>query len=154
MQINDTAPKFSIPDQDGKIVSLQDFKGKWMVLYFYPKDDTPGCTIETNDFTSLKEEFNQLNAEILGASKDSQKSHCSFIEKQNLKIMLLSDEEKTLAQAYGAWGQKKFMGREYMGMKRNTYLINPQRKIVFIWENVRVKNHAANVLEKIKELQA
>ncbi|NQV91927.1 thioredoxin-dependent thiol peroxidase [Candidatus Woesearchaeota archaeon] len=152
VKINDKAPGFSIPNQNGKIISLQDFKGKWVVLYFYPKDDTPGCTIEAIDFTSLKQEFKKLNTELLGASKDSQKSHCSFIEKQNLKITLLSDEEKTLAQAYGAWGQKKFMGREYMGMNRNTYLINPEGKITFIWENVKAKDHAKSVLEKVQEL--
>lgn len=154
MKINDKAPNFSIPDQDGNAVTLANFEGKWLVLYFYPKDNTPGCTIEAIDFTSLKGEFNALNTEILGASKDSQKSHCSFIEKKDLKITLLSDEEKTLAQSYGAWGQKKFMGKEYMGMKRNTYLINPEGKIAFVWENVKATGHAAKVLEKVKDLQA
>ncbi|PIN87390.1 thioredoxin-dependent thiol peroxidase [Candidatus Woesearchaeota archaeon CG10_big_fil_rev_8_21_14_0_10_32_24] len=153
LKIKDKAPEFSIPDQKGELITLKDFNGKWVVLYFYPKDDTPGCTMEAIEFTTLKQEFKRLNTEVLGVSKDSQKSHCSFIKKQDLKLILLSDEEKILAQAYGAWGKKKFMGREYMGMNRTTYLINPKGKLAFIWENVKAKGHAQIVLKKVKELQ-
>ena len=153
VNINDKAPDFAVPDQDDHIISLKNFKGKWLVIYFYPRDNTPGCTTEAIDFTTLKPMFGKLNAYILGVSKDSKKSHCTFIEKHDLNITLLSDEEKKMIQDYGVWAPKKFMGREFLGVVRSTFLINPQGKVAYIWSNVRVKEHAVKVLEKLKELQ-
>jgi thioredoxin-dependent peroxiredoxin len=152
MNIGQTAPEFTIPNQNGEDVSLSDFKGKWVILYFYPKDNTPGCTIEAIDFTALKGEFEKLNAVLLGVSKDSPKSHCNFIEKQNLTIILLSDEEKEVQKKYESWGPKKFMGREFMGTLRSTVLIDPEGKIAYHWQNVKAKGHAQVVLEKLQEL--
>ncbi|MFN9675783.1 MAG: peroxiredoxin, partial [Microcystis sp.] len=127
--------------------------GQWLVLYFYPKDNTPGCTAEAIDFTALSPQFQQLNAVILGVSPDSEKSHCRVIEKHNLTIQLLSDTEHQLAEIYQVWGLKKFMGKEYMGIKRSTFLIDPQGNIAYIWSNVKVKAHAEAVLKKLEELQ-
>jgi peroxiredoxin Q/BCP len=124
-----------------------------LVLYFYPKDNTPGCSTEAIDFTALSPQFQQLNAVILGVSPDSEKSHCRFIEKHNLTIQLLSDTEHQLAEIYQVWGLKKFMGKEYMGIKRSTFLIDPQGNIAYIWSNVKVKAHAEAVLKKLEELQ-
>jgi peroxiredoxin Q/BCP len=124
-----------------------------LVLYFYPKDNTPGCSTEAIDFTALSPQFQQLNAVIIGVSPDSEKSHCRFIEKHNLTIQLLSDTEHQLAEIYQVWGLKKFMGKEYMGIKRATFLIDPQGNIAYIWSNVKVKAHAEAVLKKLEELQ-
>ena len=146
----ETAPDFTLQDQDGKNVSLKDFKGKHVVLYFYPKDDTPGCTIEAIDFSKFKEQFKKANAVILGVSKDNCKSHQKFIDKQKLTITLLSDPETAVQKLYGVWGKKKFMGREYMGTLRTTLLIDPKGKIVKVWENVRVKDHAEDVLNALQ----
>ena len=145
-----SAPAFTLPNQDGKNVSLSDFKGKWLVLYFYPKDDTPGCTIEAIDFTKFIGQFQKAGTVVVGVSPDSQKSHCKFQEKHTLKIQLLSDESKKMLEMYGTWGKKKFMGREYMGVLRTTFLIDPKGKIAYIWENVKVNNHAQEVLERVK----
>ena len=136
-----------------ELAKLADFAGQWLVLYFYPKDNTPGCTTEAIDFTALSPQFQQLNAVILGVSPDSEKSHCRFIEKHNLTIQLLSDTEHQLAEIYQVWGLKKFMGKEYMGIKRSTFLIDPQGNIAYIWSNVKVKAHAEAVLKKLEELQ-
>ncbi len=145
---------FSLPDQDGETVSLDDFSRRWVVLYFYPKDDTPGCTIEGIDFTHLLPRFRKAGAEVVGVSPDSGKSHCKFQAKHKLKVMLLSDVEKKILKEYGVWGKKKFMGREYEGVLRATILIDPEGKVAFLWEKVSVKGHAAAVLEKLKELTA
>lgn len=136
-----------------ELAKLADFAGQWLVLYFYPKDNTPGCSTEAIDFTALSPQFQQLNAVILGVSPDSEKSHCRFIEKHNLTIQLLSDTEHQLAEIYQVWGLKKFMGKEYMGIKRSTFLIDPQGNIAYIWSNVKVKAHAEAVLKKLEELQ-
>jgi len=136
-----------------ELAKLADFAGQWLVLYFYPKDNTPGCTTEAIDFTALSPQFQQLNAVILGVSPDSEKSHCRFIEKHNLTIQLLSDPDHQLAEIYQVWGLKKFMGKEYMGIKRSTFLIDPQGNIAYIWSNVKVKAHAEAVLKKLEELQ-
>jgi peroxiredoxin Q/BCP len=122
-------------------------------IYFYPKDNTPGCSTEAINFTALSPQFQQLNAVIIGVSPDSEKSHCRFIEKHNLTIQLLSDTEHQLAEIYQVWGLKKFMGKEYMGIKRSTFLIDPQGNIAYIWSNVKVKAHAEAVLKKLEELQ-
>lgn len=148
------APAFTLPDQDGKKVSLKDFKGQWVVFYFYPKDMTPGCTTEAIDFTALKSEFDQEGAVILGVSPDSPERHCRFIEKKELGINLLADEDHAIIEKYGAWQLKKFMGKEYMGVVRTTWLIDPDGKVAEVWSPVRVKEHAAKVLDKLKELKA
>lgn len=146
------APKFSTADQNGNPVTLSDFSGQWVVLYFYPKDDTPGCTTEAKDFTDLSKQFQELGAIILGVSPDSCKSHCKFIDKHNLLITLLSDPEHQLTEAYGAWRLKKFMGKEYMGVARSTFLISPEQVIAYTWPDVKAKGHAQQVFNKIQEL--
>lgn len=151
-QPEQTAPLFSATDQDGNQVSLGDFFGQWIVLYFYPKDDTPGCTVEAKDFTELSSDFSQLGAKIIGVSPDSQKSHGKFIHKHNLSIALLSDPEHQVAEAYGAWRLKKFMGKEYMGVERSTFLITPEGAIAHTWSKVQAKGHAMTVLTQLREL--
>ena len=133
------APEFCLPNQDSVEICLRDLKGKWIVLYFYPKDNTPGCTTEACDFTAAIPDFEGLNAVILGVSADSPKRHQNFIEKQNLEITLLSDEETNMMQDYGVWQLKKNYGREYMGIVRSTCIINPQGEIAAVWENVKVR---------------
>jgi peroxiredoxin Q/BCP len=152
LEVGQKAPEFATPNQAGEIIKLADFADQWLVLYFYPKDNTPGCTTEAIDFTALSGQFQELNAVILGVSPDSEKSHCRFIEKHNLTIQLLSDPEHQLAEIYQVWGLKKFMGKEYMGIIRSTFLIDRQGNIAYIWSNVRVKAHAEAVLKKLKEL--
>ena len=151
-QAGQPAPNFSTPDQNGNLVSLGDFNNRWVVIYFYPKDDTPGCTTEAKDFTELYQEFSQLEAKILGVSPDSGKAHCKFIDKHNLSITLLSDPEHQLIEAYGAWRLKKFMGKEYMGVARSTFLIAPDGVIAYAWPNVKAKGHAQAVLQKLQKL--
>ena len=151
-EIGDVAPEFCLPDQDGKEVCLKDFRGKWVVLYFYPKDNTSGCTREAIDFTENLKDFEALDAVVLGVSKDSVKSHKNFREKHNLKITLLSDPEHRVIEAYGAWKLKKRYGREYFGTERSTFIIDPDGKIRYIWRNVKVKGHVDEVKNKLKEL--
>ncbi|HEC00881.1 MAG: thioredoxin-dependent thiol peroxidase [Emcibacter sp.] len=152
LDVGQKAPDFSLPNENGDIVSLSDFKGKKLVLYFYPKDSTPGCTTEARDFTAKKAEFEAAGAVILGASKDSIKRHQNFIAKQDLKINLISDEDGILCEAYGVWILKKLYGREYMGIERATFLIDQNGVIQKIWHKVKVKGHADAVLEAVKEL--
>ncbi len=152
MKIGDKAPGFCLSDYRGDPHCLDAFRGKWIVLYFYPKDNTSGCTREAMDFTEMRNEFEKLNAVIIGISKDSPKSHQRFIEKHNLNILLLSDEEHGIIEKYGAWGKKKNYGREYFGTIRSTYLIDPNGKIVHIWPKVRVNGHVEDVLNKLKEV--
>jgi peroxiredoxin Q/BCP len=151
-QAGQKAPQFSATDQDGSQVHLSDFVGQWVVLYFYPKDDTPGCTVEAKDFTELDLDFKKLGAKVLGISPDSQKSHCKFINKHNLSITLLSDPTHCVAEAYGVWQLKKFMGKEYMGVERSTFLITPDQTITYTWTKVKAKGHAIAVLTKLQEL--
>ncbi|MEA3314344.1 MAG: thioredoxin-dependent thiol peroxidase [Campylobacterota bacterium] len=153
MNINDKAPEFCIPNQDEVEICLRDLKGKWIVLYFYPKDNTPGCTTQACDFTSDEPEFDELDAVILGVSPDSPKKHRNFIEKKELGITLLSDEKKEVCEAYGVWQLKKTFGKEYMGVVRSTFIINPQGDIVAIWEKVRIKEHSIEVREELIKLQ-
>ncbi len=153
LKIGDKTPLFCLPNQDEEKICLSDFKGKWVVLYFYPKDNTSGCTKEAIGFTEKKEEFEKLGAVILGVSPDSPKSHRNFIEKKGLTITLLSDQEHKVLEEYGAWQLKKMYGREYMGVVRSTYLINPEGKIAYIWPKVKVAGHVDAVLEKLKELK-
>ena len=154
LPIGQAAPAFSAPNQAGKLLTLADYEGKWLVLYFYPKDSTPGCTTEATDFTHLAADFSALGAIILGVSPDSEKSHCKFIEKQSLAFDLLSDRDHQIAEAYGAWGLKKFMGKQYLGILRSTFLIDPQGQLAYRWPTVKVKGHAEAVLAKLKELVA
>ncbi len=153
LEIGQKAPDFCLKNQDEVEICLKDLKGKWVVLYFYPKDNTQGCTTEACDFTNEFEEFEALDAVILGVSPDSCESHRKFIEKKGLKITLLCDEEKKVLKAYGAWGKKKMFGKEYEGVIRTTYLIDPNGNIAYIWPKVRVKGHVEKVKERLKELK-
>ncbi len=152
LKVGDKAPLFCLPNQDEEDVCLEDFKGKWIVLYFYPKDNTSGCTKEAIGFTEKKKEFEALNAIILGVSPDSPKSHRNFIQKKELTITLLSDQEHKVLETYGAWQLKKMYGREYMGVVRSTFLIDPEGKIAHIWPKVKVTGHVEDVLSKLKEV--
>ena len=150
--IGQPAPNFTAQDQNGNTVSLENFANQWLILYFYPKDNTPGCTTEAKEFTTYQTEFSELGAKIVGVSPDSAKSHCKFIDKHDLKIQLLSDREHQVIEAYGAWRLKKFMGKEYMGVVRSTFLITPEGKIAQVWDKVRVKGHVEKVLQELKKL--
>ncbi len=152
LKIGDKAPEFCLPDQDGREVCLKDFRGKWVVLYFYPKDNTSGCTREAIDFTEHIDEFHRLNCEVIGVSKDSVRSHRNFADKHGLKVILLSDPEHRVIEQYGAWKLKKRYGREYYGTQRSTFLIDPEGIIRHIWPNVRVKGHVEDVLNRLREL--
>tara|TARA_Y100001936_G_scaffold100519_1_gene98862 strand:- start:22 stop:477 length:456 start_codon:yes stop_codon:yes gene_type:complete len=143
------ALNFTLPSTNKKNFNLNDSLGKYVVLYFYPKDNTPGCTIETNDFNKLYSKFKKLDCEVYGISKDSIKSHDKFREKYKIKFDLLSDEDIKVLKKYKVWGKKKFMGREFMGTIRSTYLIDKKGKIIKVWGNVKVKNHAKEVLETL-----
>ncbi|MBZ0107585.1 MAG: thioredoxin-dependent thiol peroxidase [Candidatus Scalindua rubra] len=154
-------PDFCLKNQDDKKVSLKDYKGKWIVLYFYPKDNTSGCTKEARDFTESLKDYHKLNATVIGVSPDSTESHRRFIEKQSLGITLLSDPDKKVHKAYGVWGMKKNYGKEYEGVIRSTFIISPEGKIAEAWNNVKVRvkrktgetRHANVVKERLKELQ-
>ena len=146
------AYNFTLPSTNKKNYSLKDSIGKYVVLYFYPKDDTPGCTIETNDFNILLSKFKKLDCEVYGISKDSLKSHDKFRDKYKIKFDLLADEEINVLKKYKVWGKKKFMGREFMGIVRTTYLIDKKGKILKFWNNVKVKDHAKEVLETLQNI--
>ena len=153
LKINIKAPDFILSSTNKANYSLKNSLGKYVVIYFYPKDDTPGCTVEANDFNKLLPQFKKLNCEVFGVSKDNLKSHDKFREKYKLKFDLLSDEELTVLKKFKVWGKKKFMGREFMGILRTTFLIDKKGKILKIWENVKVKDHAVEVLNTLKEIQ-
>ncbi len=144
------AKEFCLPNQDGIEICLRDLLGRWIVLYFYPKDNTPGCTTEAKEFSELIDEFEKLGAIIIGISPDSPKRHSNFIQKHNLKITLLSDENKEVLKAYKAWGKKKMYGKEYEGVIRSTFIISPDGEIVKEYKNVKAKGHAKKVLEELK----
>jgi len=144
------APDFQLLDQEGKQRRLSDYHGKWVVLYFYPKDLTPGCTLEAVGFSKLLKKFEKLNAVILGISADTVESHQKFCQKKKLKINLLSDPDKKVIKKYKAWGKKKFMGKEFEGVLRVTYLINPEGKIVKFYDKVNPITHPKEVLEDLK----
>ncbi len=145
LKIGDKAPEFCLKDQSGKDFCLKDARGKWLVLYFYPKDNTPGCTTEAIDFTGHVGEFEKLGAEIVGISTDSVESHVRFIERRELGIRLLSDEDKRVVESYGVKG--------LLMTVRSTFLIDPDGKINRIWEKVKVTGHVMDVLEKLSELK-
>ncbi len=143
------ASDFSLPDQEGKVHKLSDYKGKWIVLYFYPKDDTPGCTTEACNFRDNIKKFQDKGAVILGVSKDSVESHKKFAEKYHLNFTILSDEEKIAIKAYKSWGKKSFMGKTFEGTLRNTYLIDPQGEIKKVYEKVNPLIHAKEILKDL-----
>ena len=144
---------FILPSTNKENFDLKKIKSNYIVIYFYPKNDTPGCTIEANDFNKLLPQFKRLNCNIFGISKDNLKSHNKFKRKYDLKFDLLSDEELIVLKQFKVWGKKKFMGREFMGILRTTFLIDKKGKILKIWENVKVKDHAKEVLETLKKIQ-
>lgn len=147
------APDFDLPDDTSGRVSLASFAGRMLVLYFYPKDDTSGCTKEAIDFNTLREEFNKSGAAVLGVSADSQASHMRFKAKHGLGLQLASDETKAVLMSYGVYAEKSMYGRKYMGVERTTVLIGPDGTILTVWNKVKVPGHAAAVLEKVKALR-
>ena len=149
---NTKAPNFNLPSTANKKYSLNDSLGKYLVLYFYPKDDTPGCTIETNEFNKLLSKFKKLDCEVYGISKDSLRSHHKFKDKYRIKFDLLADEELKVLKKYKVWKKKKFMGREFMGVVRTTYLIDKKGQILKVWNNVKAKGHAEEVMETLKNI--
>ena len=152
LKINVKAPNFKLPSTDNSIFELSKVKKKNIILYFYPKDDTPGCTIESKDFSKLNSLILKNNTVVLGISADSINSHLKFKKKYKLKFDLLSDEKLKVIKKYGVWGRKSFLGKKYMGIIRTTYLINSKKKILKIWSNVRVKDHAKEVLGEVKKI--
>ncbi len=151
LSIGDAAPDFSMPSDGGGTVALSDFTGRYLVLYFYPRDDTPGCTKEAIGFSALKGEFGKLGADILGISKDTAAKHDKFIAKHDLKVGLGSDESGEMIERYGVWGEKKLYGKVYMGIERATYLIGPKGEVLEIWRKVRVKDHVEAVLTALQK---
>ncbi|MEC7380970.1 MAG: peroxiredoxin [Pseudomonadota bacterium] len=152
-KIGNKLPAISLSLSNEKTIKTKDLLGKKHILYFYPKDNTPGCTTEAKDFSAKIEEFNKLKTKVIGISKDSIKTHKKFINKQGLKILLASDEEGKILEKFGVWVEKNMYGRKYMGIQRSTFLIDEKLKIIFVWEKVKVKGHVDEVLEKIKELK-
>jgi peroxiredoxin Q/BCP len=150
IKVGNKAPLFTLPDQDGKVHSLKDYVGKKVLVYFYPKDDTPGCTTEACNFRDDYEALSKMGLVILGISADSVKSHKKFAEKFKLPFPLLADESKEVIEKYGVWAKKKFMGREYMGILRTSFLIDEQGKIAKIYENVKPPVHSQEVQTDIK----
>ncbi|OGZ46936.1 MAG: hypothetical protein A3J54_01860 [Candidatus Ryanbacteria bacterium RIFCSPHIGHO2_02_FULL_45_13b] len=144
------APDFTLPDQNAKIHKLSDYKGTWVLLYFYPKDDTPGCTKEACGVRDVFPKFKKMGAVVFGVSADSVAKHKKFAEKYTLPFILLSDENKDIIKKYGVWAKKKFMGREYMGILRTSFLIDPKGKVAKIYEQVKPDTHAKEVLKDLQ----
>jgi peroxiredoxin Q/BCP len=153
LTVGKKAPAFSLPNQDGKTVKLSDFKGRWVVLYFYPRDNTPGCTTEACDFTAGLKDFEELDAVVLGCSADSPESHQKFIAKYKLKVTLLSDAEHDVMKAYGAWGEKNLYGKTVVGIIRSTVIIDPEGKVAYHYPKVRSAGHAEAVREQLAALR-
>lgn len=152
LEIGDKAPDFDLPRDGGGRISLTDFAGKPLVIFFYPKDNTSACTTESIAFTGLSADFEKAGASILGMSPDSVKSHDNFVKKYSLSVPLASDEEKTTAEAYRVWQEKSMYGRRYMGVVRSTFLIGADGRIARIWDKVKVAGHAEEVLAAVREL--
>ena len=152
--VGNKAPEFSLPANDDKNVTLSTFIGKYVVLYFYPKDDTSGCTKQAIAFTEHKDAFAAEDTIIIGMSPDTAKKHDKFIAKHELDLILASDEEKQVLEAYGVWVEKSMYGKKYMGVERSTFIINPEGEIAAEWRKVKVPGHVEKVLEKVKELKA
>jgi peroxiredoxin Q/BCP len=153
VEIGKIAPSFSLPCDDGTIIELNELRGKNVVLYFYPKDDTPGCTIEAQDFTKNIEKFKKLDTVVLGASKDSIKSHCKFIDKYNLNFNLISDEDGELCSKYGVLKDKSMFGKQYFGIDRSTFIIDKKGNIAKIWRSVKVNGHIDEVLSALEQIE-
>ncbi|PYZ96941.1 thioredoxin-dependent thiol peroxidase [Alteribacter lacisalsi] len=153
VEVGQKAPEFTLPANDGKAVNLSDYKGKYVVLYFYPKDMTPGCTTQACDFRDQKESFEELDAVILGVSPDPVERHEKFIDKHGLTFQLLADEDHKVAEEYGVWKLKKNFGKEYMGIERSTFVIDKEGNIIKEWRKVKVKGHVEEALEFIREQQ-
>lgn len=152
LQVGTVAPDFQLPGNGNTIISLKDFRGKKVVLYFYPKDDTPGCTNEAKDFTTLKSEFENANTIVIGISKDTPAKHDKFIDKHDLHVLLASDEAGAILEAYNVWVEKNMYGRKYMGIERATYLLDDKGLVHHIWRKVKVKGHAQQVLDVARAL--
>lgn len=152
LDVGDKAPEFSLPTDGGGTASLKALKGKKVVLYFYPKDDTPGCTTEACAFRDALPDFSKTGAEIIGVSKDSVARHDKFKAKHDLPFPLIADEDGTLCEAYGVWQEKKNYGKTYMGIVRSTFLIDENGKIAAVWRNLRVKGHVDKVLDEARKL--
>lgn len=152
LPVSKLAPDFSLPASDGTVVSLSDFHGKFVVLYFYPKDMTPGCTAEACDFRDYYAQFRDLNAVILGVSTDSVERHQKFVEKYSLPFLLLADEQHEVAEKYGVWKQKKSFGKEYMGIERSTFVIDEEGRLLKEWRGVKVKGHVEEALAYIRHI--
>lgn len=152
IEIGEKAPDFRLTNQDGETIAKDDLTGQWTVLYFYPKDDTPGCTTEACEFTSQLKDFEDLNARVIGVSPDSSESHRQFIDKHNLAVELLSDPNKEALLNYKAWGEKIRNGKSSEGVLRSTVLIDPEGKVAYHWPNVKAEGHADEVRSKLKEL--
>lgn len=150
--LNKQAPDFNLPDQNIQPHKLSDYAGKWLILYFYPKDDTPGCTTEACSFRDNLEGLKKEGVEVVGVSKDTVSSHEKFVNKYNLNFTLLADPQIEIIKAYGAWGKKKFMGKEFEGTLRTTFLINPEGKIVKVYEGVKPQDHALQIENDFKSL--
>lgn len=148
------APDFCLPDADDETVCLAEQRGAYVVVYFYPRDNTSGCTLEARSFSDAMEAFSRLNTPVFGISPDSTKSHRRFAEKQNLSVRLLSDPDHRAIEAYGAWVPKKLYGKEYMGVERSTFIVDPEGTVAFAWRKVKVKGHADEVLAKLESLAA
>ena len=153
LSLGDSAPDFTLPDQDGRIHTLSEYRGKPLVLYFYPKDDTSGCTKEACGFRDDYSAYQAAGVTILGVSPDSSKSHTNFITKYELPFSLLADPEREVLRMYGAWGLKKMYGREYEGVLRKTYLIGADGKVVKIYKKVKPAAHSAEILAALEELE-
>ncbi len=151
VEINEEAPDFCLKNQNNKDICLKDFRGKWVVVYFYPKDNTPGCTLEARNFSINEKKFKQRNINIIGMSSDSVESHKKFESKNDLTINLLSDPDHKTIKDYGMWKPKKMFGKEYMGIVRSTFLIDPDGKIAYIWPKVKVVGHVDEVYNKVME---
>ena len=149
---NQIAPNFKLASTNGTVFELRSIKKKNIILYFYPKDNTPGCTLESKDFSKLNSVINKKNTIVFGISKDSMDSHLKFKKKYKLKFDLLSDEKLSVIKKYGVWGMKSFLGKKFKGVIRSTFLINSKGKIHKIWSNVRVKDHAKSVMEELKKI--
>ncbi len=152
LQAQTPAPDFTLSDQDGTNHTLSDYRGQWVLVYFYPKDDTPGCTIEACELRDRMEELNNLKIQVFGISKDDVKSHKKFADKFHLMFPLLADTEKAVMQQYDVWGERSFMGKKYMGVSRSSYLIDPKGMIATVYEKVKPKDHAREVAADVAAL--
>ena len=152
LDVRDKAPNFKLPGDDGSTVSLADFKGRKLVVYFYPRADTPGCTRESIDFSKLRAAFTKASTDVIGVSADPVKAQEAFKKKHKLSVGLLSDETHAMLEAYGAWGKKSMYGKTFMGIIRMTYLIGPDGRVAQVWPKVKVDGHAAEVLAAAKAL--